>query len=310
MKIFWDSQSINETFPAPIVTIGNFDGVHAGHQAIFHQVRERAAQAGGTACVITFEPHPQKVLFPDREFFLLNHLEEKIDIIRACGINVMFCLPFTPEFAAQDPRAFVKEFLVDTLRAQEIYLGRDSRFGRGREGSPETLRALGDAHGFRVTIVPPVTMNGMTVSSTSIRRLLHHGEVEQAAALLRRHYALDGVVSYGTQRGSQLLGFPTANVDVTHELIPKTGVYIGSVAWNGRKFQAVVNIGANPTFSNARLTVEAHLLDFEGNLYGEWMTVALLKRLRDEITFPDIHALTAQIERDVATARAYFQAQA
>ena len=226
------------------------------------------------------------------------------------SVNAPVEIRFTPEFAAQDPRAFVKEFLVDTLRAQEIYLGRDSRFGRGREGSPETLRALGDAHGFRVTIVPPVTMNGMTVSSTSIRRLLHHGEVEQAAALLRRHYALDGVVSYGTQRGSQLLGFPTANVDVTHELIPKTGVYIGSVAWNGRKFQAVVYVGTNPTFSNARLTVEAHLLDFEGNLYGEWITVALLKRLRDEIAFPDVHALTAQIERDIATARAYFQAQA
>jgi len=306
MKIFWDVQTVTEQIASPVVTMGNFDGVHAGHQALFRRIHHRAKEIGGTSCVITFDPHPQKVLFPDQELFLLNHLEEKIEIIQAHGIDLLFCLPFTREFAAQDPVKFVKDVLVDILRVREIYIGYDGRFGHGRNGSPEMLAQLGKDYGFHVTILPPVIQDNMVVSSTKIRQFLQDGEVEHAAALLNRPYALDGTVVYGTQRGSQLLGFPTANVDVIHELIPKRGVYVCHVRWKQQTFQAVVNIGINPTFSNSPLTVEAHLLDFDGNLYGEWIQVLFLTRLRDEIAFTSPQALAAQIGADVDSARQYF----
>ncbi|GAK53714.1 riboflavin kinase / FMN adenylyltransferase [Candidatus Moduliflexus flocculans] len=309
MKIFWDIAAITQQIASPIVALGNFDGVHAGHQALFRLIHQRAKEIQGTSCVITFDPHPQKVLFPDQELYLLNHLEEKFEIIQAHGIDLLLCLPFTPEFAAQDPIQFVKDVLVEKLHVREMYIGYDGRFGHGRNGSPEVLAELGEKYGFRVTIIPPIVLDGTVVSSTKIRQFLQNGEVERAAALLNRPYALDGTVVYGTQRGSQLLGFPTANVDVIHELIPKRGVYVCQVHWKQQTFQAVVNIGINPTFPNSPLTVEAHLLDFDGNLYGEWIQVLFLKRLRDETTFPTPQALAAQISADVETARQYFSSQ-
>ncbi len=309
MKIFWDVQAITEPLASPIVTMGNFDGVHAGHQALFRLIHQRAKEVQGTSCVITFDPHPQKVLFPDLELSLLNHLEEKVEIIQAHGIDLLLCMPFTPEFAAQNPRQFVKDVLVDTLHVREIFVGYDGRFGHGRDGSPEMLKLLGNEYGFDVTIMPPIVLNGMVVSSTKIRQFLQEGEVERAADLLNRPYALDGTVVYGTQRGSQLLGFPTANVEVIHELIPKKGVYVCYVQWKQQQFQAVVSVGINPTFRNSPLTVEAHLLDFDGNLYGEWIQVLFLKRLRDEVAFSTPQALAAQIGADVDAARRYFSLQ-
>ena len=306
MKIFWDVQAITESIPSPIVTMGNFDGVHAGHQALFRRIHQRAKEVHGTSCVITFDPHPQKVLFPEQELSLLNHLDEKIEIIQSYGIDLLLCLPFTPEFAEQAPRKFVQEVLVDALHVQEIYIGYDGRFGRGRDGSPEMLAALGKECGFHVSIIPPVVLNGIVVSSTKIRQCIQDGDVERAAELLNRPYALDGTVVYGTQRGAQLLGFPTANVEVIHELLPKKGVYVCFVRWKQQQFQAVVNVGINPTFRNSPLTVEAHLLNFDGNLYGEWIHVLFLKRLRDEVAFSTPEALAAQISADVDTARRYF----
>lgn len=309
MKIFWDVQAMTEQIASPIVTMGNFDGVHAGHQTLFRRIHHRAKETGGTSCVITFEPHPQKVLFPDQELYLLNHLDEKIEIIQAHGIDLLLCIPFTPEFAAQAPAQFVKEVLVDALHVREIHVGYDGRFGHGRDGSPEMLKTFGAQYGFHVAIIPPIVLDGTTVSSTKIRQCLQDGDVERAAVLLNRPYALDGTVVYGTQRGSQLLGFPTANVEVVHELLPKKGVYVGRVRWKQQQFQAVVNIGLNPTFRNSPLTVEAHLLDFDGNLYGEWIHVLLLKRLRSETAFSSPQALAAQISADVDAARQYFSLQ-
>lgn len=309
MKIFWDVQAMTEPLPSPIVTMGNFDGVHAGHQALFRRVHQRANAVGGTSCVITFDPHPQKVLFPEQELSLLNHLDEKIEIIQAYGIDLLLCLPFTPDFAAQAPRQFVQDVLVDALHAQEIYIGYDGRFGRERDGSPEMLAAFGKEYGFHVSIIPPIVLNGIVVSSTKIRQCIQDGDVERAAELLNRPYALDGTVVYGTQRGAQLLGFPTANVEVIHELLPKKGVYVCYVRWKQQQFQAVVNVGINPTFRNSPLTVEAHLLDFDGNLYGEWIQVLFLKRLRDEVAFSTPEALAAQIGADVDAARQYFLLQ-
>jgi riboflavin kinase/FMN adenylyltransferase len=307
MKIFSVAETISETFPTPILTMGNFDGVHFGHQQIFRLVKEQAQQVGGTSIVLTYDPHPQKILFPDRAFYLINRMEEKIDIIRNIEIDVLICLAFTREFAAKDPRDFVKDFLVNTLYVREIYVGYNSRFGRHQHGTPESLSQWGEEFGFRVTIVPPISRNGVLVSSTKIRQLLSQGFVEEAAQLLNRSYALDGTVISGTQRGSTLLGYPTANLDIQQELIPKKGVYLGQVVWQEALFPAVINIGTNPTFHQKNLTVEVHILDFHKNLYGEQIKVVFLKRLRNEIPFSHHQELAKQIEQDIQAAKAYFR---
>jgi riboflavin kinase/FMN adenylyltransferase len=308
MKIFSKTDKIPEVFPTPVLTMGNFDGVHFGHQHIFRLVRKRAQQFGGTSMVLTFDPHPQRILFPDREFYLINLMEEKIEIIRAIGIDVLFCIPFTLEFAAKNPQDFVKEFLVDTLHIQEIYVGYNSRFGQRQQGTPELLCQWGKEFGFHVTVVPPISRDGILVSSTKIRQLLKQGFVEEAAHLLDRPYALDGNVISGAQRGSTILGYPTANIDVHHELIPKKGVYISRVTWKDQSLPAVVNIGTNPTFRHENIiTVEVHILNFSENLYGERLKVIFFKRIRDELPFSNPQKLAKQIRLDIQTVETYFR---
>lgn len=309
MKIFSTLQEVTEIFPTPILTMGNFDGVHFGHQHIFQLVRERAQHLQGTSMVLTFDPHPQKVLFPDREFFLINHIQEKREILGRIGIDVLICMKFTQAFSHQDPEEFVREVLVNTLHIHEIYIGYDSRFGQNHQGSPESLIHWGKVYGFGVTIIPPISKDDIIVSSTKIRQLIRDGDIEEASRLLNRPYAIDGRVISGARRGSTLLGYPTANLEVLHELIPKRGVYICRALWKDDAYPAVVNIGVNPTFHHQQTSVEAHLLDFQGNLYGERLKVIFLKRIRDEIFFPDHHALAAQIAQDVRTAKAYFAHQ-
>ncbi|GAK56901.1 riboflavin biosynthesis protein RibF [Candidatus Vecturithrix granuli] len=309
MKIFSTLQEVTEIFPTPILTMGNFDGVHFGHQHIFRLVCERAQHLQGTSMVLTFDPHPQKILFPDREFFLINHIEEKIEILRQIGIDVLVCMKFTLAFSQQNPKDFVREVLVNTLHVHEIYVGYDSRFGQHQQGDPEALIRWGQFYGFGVTIIPPISKDGSIVSSTKIRQLIREGNLEEASRLLNRPYAIDGRVISGVRRGSTLLGYPTANIEILHELIPKRGVYICRVLWKTYSYSAVVNIGVNPTFHHQHTSVEAHLLDFQGNLYGERLKVIFLKRIRDEISFPDHNALAAQIAQDVCTAKAYFTHQ-
>ncbi len=306
MYIYSDIRDITEAFPHPILTMGNFDGVHFGHQHIFRLIRERAQHVHGTSIVLTFDPHPQRILFPEREFHLINRLEEKIAIIRRIGIDVLVCMAFTPAFASQDPADFVREVLVRTLHVQEIYVGYDNRFGKEKKGSTELLQELGEHYGFQVVIVPPIRRNGRLVSSTHIRHLIRQGQVEITAELLNRPYALDGIVVSGAHRGASLLSYPTANIDVLHELLPANGVYIAEVHWNKQVYPAVVNIGPNPTFAQTNISVEAYLLRFHGDLYGERIQAAFLKRIRDEMTFADPHALTEQITHDTQVAEAFF----
>lgn len=306
MRIFSTSDDIAEVFPIPILTMGNFDGVHVGHQSVFRLVQQRAQQLHGTSLVLTFDPHPQKILYPEKEFYLINHISEKIDIIRDIGIDVLFCIAFTKEFAAQDPEDFVRDILVDKLRVKEVYVGYDSRFGQGERGSPDTLKKGGRKYGFRTIVVSPITHHGIVVSSTKIRQLIRQGQVEEAAQLLNRPYAVDGRVVSGAHRGATLLGCPTANIEVLHELIPKNGVYVSHVVWKDHTYQAVVNVGTNPTFHTQHITVEAHLLDFQGDLYGERIKAAFLARIRDEVAFPTPEALAAQIAQDILAAKAYF----
>lgn len=306
MRIFSIIDDIAEVFPIPILTMGNFDGVHVGHQSVFRLVQQRAEQLHGTSLVLTFDPHPQKILYPEKEFYLINHISEKIGIIRDIGIDVLFCIAFTKEFAAQDPEDFVRDILVDKLHVKEVYVGYDSRFGQGERGSPNTLKTWGKKYGFRTFVVSPITHHGIVVSSTKIRQLIRQGQVEEAAQLLNRPYAVDGRIVSGAHRGATLLGCPTANIEVLHELIPKNGVYISHVVWKDHTYQAVVNVGTNPTFHTQHITVEAHLLDFQGDLYGERIKASFLARIRDEVAFPTPEALAAQITQDILAAKAYF----
>lgn len=307
MKIFSDIEAITQHFPTPILTMGNFDGVHFGHQHIFHLLKERAQRLDGTSMVLTFDPHPQRILAPNQEFYLINHMQEKIDIIRDIGIDVLICVAFTREFARQTPRDFVRDVLVDRLRVREVFVGYDSRFGQQQQGTSDVLSSLGSIWGVRVTTVSPISRNGIVVSSTKIRQLLQEGCVEEAALLLNRNYALDGEVVVGTQKGSTVLGFPTANLDVHHELIPKRGVYICQVLWKGTLFPAVVNIGQRPTFQHQDVTIEVHILNFSTVLYGEQLKVFFLRRLRGELSFPDPQALARQIAHDIQAATAFFR---
>ncbi len=309
MRIFSTLQEVTEIFPTPILTMGNFDGVHFGHQHIFQLVRERAQQAQGTSIVLTFDPHPQKILFPEREFFLINHMQEKIEILGHIGIDVLICMKFTRAFSQQDPEDFVREVLVNTLHIHEIYIGYNSRFGQNHQGTPESLIRWGQIYGFGVTIIPPISKDGIVVSSTKIRQLIREGKVEEAGRLLNRPYVLDGHVIPGVQRGSTLLGYPTANMEILHELIPKQGVYICQALWKEHFYPAIVNIGTNPTFHGHQTTIEAHLLDFHNHLYGERLKIVFLKRIRDEISFPDHKALATRITQDVRIAKAYFAHQ-
>jgi riboflavin kinase / FMN adenylyltransferase len=307
MQIISALADIPTQLPRPIVTMGNFDGVHFGHQTIFRLVQARAQEIDGTAIVITFDPHPQKILAPDKEFMLINHMREKIEIIRAHGIAVLICLPFTKAFAMQAPKTFVEEFLVNRLHVHEMYIGANSRFGQKQGGTPQNLALWGQEFSFQVISVPPVTLDGGIVSSTRIRQLLKAGAVAEAARLLNRPYTIDGLVVPGLQRGSTLLGYPTANVDVRQELIPHKGVYLCQVVWKAQNFPGVVNIGTNPTFQQEeRLTIEVHLLDFQQTLYGEHLTIIFHQRLRDEFRFPNSDELAQRIAQDVQQARDYF----
>lgn len=290
-------------YPKPVLALGNFDGVHLGHQAIFRQVVTRAQALGGTSMVFTFEPHPARVLSPEHAPPLLTTFEQKMRLIEALGIRVALRVRFTDTFARQQPEAFIRDVLVDQIGIRHLVVGHDCRFGHRRAGTAELLQETADLYGYQVTVVPPITEAGMTVSSSNIRQLVTQGQVEEAKRLLGRYYAVEGAVVKGFQRG-RTIGFPTANVDSTNDIIPQIGVYAVRVEWQEKRYGGVANVGYNPTFANQTLSVEAHLFDFEADLYGESIRVEFLSKIRDERKFASVDELTTQIARDAATARA------
>jgi riboflavin kinase/FMN adenylyltransferase len=286
------------------VTVGNFDGVHRGHQALVEAVVRAARAGGGTAVALTFDPHPSRVLSPDRAPASLMTLEQKAEVLASLGIDRVAALPFNPQTAAEAPGEFARAVLRGALGAEAVVVGTNFRFGRGRAGDLPLLRGLGEALGFRVDGVPPVAHEGAPISSTRIREALSRGAVAAAAEMLGRPYFVDGVVGRGEGRG-RTLGIPTANLEPVNEMLPARGVYAGTVRVPGGEVRpAVVNIGRRPTFGGTRTLLEAHLLDFEGDLYGRTLRLAFRERLREERTFPGPQALVAQIHDDVARARA------
>ena len=297
--------------PPIAVAIGNFDGVHLGHQALLAEARARARHRGGPSAVLTFAPHPARLFAPAKAPPLIMSLERRLELFAEAGIDVAIVEAFTPAFAAIEADEFVRRVLAQDLAAGDLVVGYDFSFGRGRAGNVARLTALGAELGLGVAVIPPVTIDGIPCSSTRVRELCVEGEVRRAATLLSRPVEIEGRVVRGAARG-RALGFPTANIVPDGELVPKIGIYAartrlldGPAA--GAVHQTALSIGRNPTFtgpgSGAPVTVEAHLLDFDGDLYDRRLRLEILDRLRDEQRFESIDALIAQIAADVARVR-------
>jgi riboflavin kinase/FMN adenylyltransferase len=303
MRIINNLNEISITFKNPVVTIGNFDGVHIGHRALFNQVIEKAKSIEGTSVIITFEPHPLRVLNSNKRFPLITLYEQKVELISATGVDILICIPFTREFAETPARTFVKEILFDRIGMKAIVVGQDYSFGRKREGDISLLKEMAETHGFEVIISGWIELEGGRISSTEIRNLVREGRVDEAKRLLGRHYQVRGTVAHGRDRGARLLGFPTANLTLRDELCPKTGVYAVTVEHDNTLYKGVANIGYSPTFQEGRFGVEVHIFDFDKTIYDQPIRLNFVRRLREEKKFSGPESLAAQIAQDVEKAR-------
>lgn len=307
MEIVRSIEDIEKPFKNAVITIGNFDGVHIGHQALFHAVMEKADAIDGTSVAMTFDPHPLKLLAPTNHTPLITLNEQKSELIARTGIEVLVCLPFTSEFAAIPARRFVRDLLIERIGMRAIVVGRDYTFGRNREGSLELLRQWSSELNYEVLVVNWIqSANGTPerISSTRIRELVMQGRIGEANRLLGRYYQIRGVVETGRRRGAGKLGFPTANIRLQDGLCPKQGIYAVTVEIDGCAYHGVANIGYSPTFDDHIFTIEVHILDFKRTIYGRPIRVNFIERLRDEIRFESLEALSAQIGQDIVRARA------
>jgi riboflavin kinase/FMN adenylyltransferase len=290
----------------PVLALGNFDGLHRGHLKIVERVVRTAVERSATPLVLTFDPHPTRVVRPDKAPPLLMTMAQKIEALERAKVQGIAVVRFTPDMARWDPETFVRLVLTEWLRVTEVWVGANFLFGHDRSGNYSTLRLLGARYGFRAEKIDPVRYKEFVVSSTRVRRLVSEGRVDEAATLLGRHYFMDGVVVHGLQRG-RLLGFPTANLESGNELTPPNGVYATLATLDGVVYPAVTNIGVRPTFHQPSATVvETHLLDMERDMYDARMRVSFLQRIRDERTFDGVEALKAQITADCQYARHLF----
>jgi riboflavin kinase/FMN adenylyltransferase len=306
MIIIEDINKITKPYKNAVITIGNFDGVHLGHQALFHNLIEKAIALNGTSIAMTFEPHPIRVLKKNNHPPLITLYEQKVELIEKAGLDVLICISFTQEFAAIPAKEFVEDILVKRIGIKAIAVGEDYTFGKNREGNLALLKTLGNQCGFEVILIDELHISNTypeRISSTKIRELVMAGKVAESKKLLGRYYQIRGKVEVGRDRGGKLLGFPTANINLYDELSPKIGVYAVTVECEGEKFKGVANIGYSPTFDDCIFTVEAHLLDFKENIYGQKIRVNFIDRLRDEKKFSNISELSEQIKKDIIKAR-------
>jgi riboflavin kinase/FMN adenylyltransferase len=303
MLIFRSLEDIPAELGKTVVTIGNFDGVHLGHREIFRKVRKEAKQESALSTVVTFVPHPLKVI-PGKQtqLRLINTYSEKATLIEASGMDCMLEIPFTESFALISPREFVEQVLVNKLSVARLIIGYDYSFGRNRQGNVATLLDLGREFGFKVEILDPIENEGVVYSSSKVRKLLQDGDVAGVVPLLGRHFSLGGVVVGGHGRGSGL-GFPTANVRSDKDLVPACGVYAVKVKLGETLYDGACNIGNNPTFGNDHSSIEVFLFDFEGDLYGMELRVYFVSRIREERKFSGIEELKLAISADVASCR-------
>lgn len=305
MELIEDLNQIKAPFNNAVVTIGNFDGVHKGHQALLKQVIETGRQIGGTCIAITFEPHPLRALGISTPP-LITRRDQKIELIESSGIDVLLCLPFNKAFAQISAQEFIEDILVKKIGMKTIVIGPDYTFGKNRAGNVDLLKAKGGELGYE-TIVPDwirdVETDTERISSTRIRELVMEGHVDQAKHYLGRFYQIRGKVIKGRKRGGSQLGFPTANIKLHDELCPKFGVYAVTVETIHGKFKGVANIGFSPTFGDGMFTIEVHIFDFKEDIYESRIRVNMVERLRDEIKFSSIAQLSAQIRKDIEKAK-------
>jgi riboflavin kinase/FMN adenylyltransferase len=305
MKIIDNLESITQPFKNAVITIGNFDGVHIGHQALFHEVIEKADAIDGTSIAMTFDPHPIRVLQKNNNPPLITLIEQKTELIERSGMEVLICIPFTKQFASLTAEDFIKSLLVDKIGMKAIIVGGDYTFGKNREGNLAVLKSFASQLGYEVIVadwIKAAQNVSDRISSTKIRELVMTGNLEPASKMLGRHYQIRGRVVKGRDRGGKLLGIPTANINLQDELCPKTGIYAVTVEYNNRIYKGVANIGYSPTFDDNEFTVEVHLLDFTENIYDEKIRVSFIERIRDEKKFADISELKEQINQDIKAA--------
>ena len=311
MQVIHDALKSADLPYGAIATIGNYDGIHRGQRTLIEKTVERAREEGVSAAVISFEPHPLRVLRPETAPKLLTTSEQRERLLREAGVDHFLLVRFSQEFARTSARDFVRGFLHEKLALQELYVGSGFMFGHGREGDVGLLESMGEDLGFRVVGVEEVRHEGEVVSSTRARRAIEEGKVELALELLGRAYALRGEVARGDRMGARL-GWPTINLMPENELVPSDGVYAGRVFFPSfpATFECVTNVGTRPTvYENYQRVVESHILGFSAQVYGETVEVSFHKRLREERIFPTVMDLSAQIGRDVEATREFFSAQ-
>jgi riboflavin kinase/FMN adenylyltransferase len=291
---------------SPVLALGNFDGLHRGHRKILDRMRRVALEHGSTPVVMTFDPHPPRVVRPDKAPPLLMTKAQKLEALADAGVQGAAIVRFTPELSRWDPESFVRTVLVDWLHVSEVWVGANFLFGHDRAGNFSMLRALGARYGFKAEKIDPVRYKDFVVSSTRVRRLVSEGRVDEAGALLGHQYVIDGLVVQGDGRG-RTLGFPTANLCTENELLPPHGVYATTTRIGAVVYPSVTNIGVRPTVDRSgRTTIETHVFDVDTDLYGQVLRVGFVQRLRDERAFESLDALRAQIDADVRGARVLF----
>lgn len=303
MDIVTDPNQLQTPYTRAHVTIGNFDGVHLGHQKLFEQVVTRARQDKGVSVAVTFDPHPLKVLHP-QGIRLISTTPQKIELIERAGIDILVIIPFDRQMAMTTAVDFVDRILLGRLGMRDLVVGYDYAMGKGRQGDTDFLRQQGEEKGFSVMVMPAHYEQGMLVSSSRIRELVAQGKMGDVRRLLGRWYQIRGDVQSGRQRGGKQLGFPTANLYLSEEdLCPKRGVYVTQVLYDGKQYGGVSNIGYNPTFGDTSLVAETHIFDFNADIYGRPIKINLLRHLRGEVAFSGIEPLARQIRRDIEVAR-------
>ena len=306
MELINHFNEIEKPYKNAVITIGNFDGVHLGHQALFHEVIEMADAIDGTSIVMTFEPHPVRVLKQNGHLALITIYEQKIELIESAGVDVLICVPFTKEFATISAKEFVQNVLLKSIGMKAIIVGKDYTFGKNREGDIELLKTYAKNLGFEIIVADWIQTSKNwpgRISSTRTRELIMEGKVDEAQKLLGRYYQIRGKVTTGRDRGGKLLGFPTANIILQNELCPKNGIYAVTVEYSGKIYQGVANIGFSPTFDDHIFSVEVYILDFNENIYGQKIRVNFVQRIRDEKKFSNIPELSDQIKKDIVRAR-------
>ena len=305
MQVFRHIGDPGLTLETSAVTLGNFDGIHLGHQALINGAVADAKRLGGVSAVLTFEPHPLKVLAPDRAPKMLLSHKDKMQLLQSLGVDIVIVQHFDLAFAKLSAEEFVRGHLVGRLKAKKIWVGRDLRFGRDRKGRVEDLVRWGGEFGFDVAIVDPILVDGVRVSSSRIRRSLDEGRVEEVKPMLGRYHFLSGRVVAGHRRGKDL-GFPTANISTRTEVLPSDGIYATLLQLRGKNLPSVSSVGINPTFGAGPRTVESFILNFNADIYGEAVKLSFVRRIRDEEKFSSVENLIQQIRNDVKSAKKIF----